>query len=155
MMSPGTDYMPFPDLVLRRALRCATYLAGAAAALLVFLAFLVTEPHVRAFAQPTPSRCAALQAGSRAPKRIKDYAECTATPGHDEQETARDKQPLSQGAFHEALTNLILDGFFGLMAAIRDYVLLSLALGFAWAAGERFAPSVAAAWRRLSQEKCS
>lgn len=154
MNSPSPEPIPFLDLVLRRALRCAAYLAGTAAALVVFLAFYVAVPDVRAIAQPTPARCAALQTGS-----TKDYAECmtmlkqnTALAQADD-----DKHPLSMRDLVNYVLNLLLDGFFGLLAVIRVYALLSLALGFLWAAFERLGPPVTAAWRRhrLEQEKCS
>ncbi len=44
MNSLSPESVPFLDLVLRRTLRCAAYLAGTAAALVVFLAFYVAMP---------------------------------------------------------------------------------------------------------------
>ena len=141
MNSRSPESIPFPELVLRRAIGCAAYLACAAAAVLVLLAFFVDATEVRAFAQPTTTRCAALQTGPRAPQAGAKYAECLAEL---RQNTTLDKRPFSEGA----LASLIVDGFFRLMAAIRGYVLLSLALGLAWAVGERLGPPLANAWRQ-------
>lgn len=133
----------FVSLVWRRALKSAAYLAAIAAVLVVGLAFLVGQPGIRAFAEPTPARCAALQSASHDPAGAKEAAECLAT---FKKENAVNQALIKTPVNEDDLSNLLMDAFFAAMAAIRVFVIASLALGLFWAGAEQTLHLVRA-WR--------